>query len=329
MDLRACVFRVLAMMAVVPGGQTWSASPLARNQSEPVPVIMSTDCGTEIDDQWAVMYVAISPEIRVLGFLGNHARNGLTGAKARDAIRDVLVNRLGMTDPAPVLAGADGPLAGAETPADNEAVRFLLDKSRDFDPTRRLNVLIIGSHTDVASALLLDRSLARRIRVVMMGFERWPEGKDPWNVMNDPAAARVVLDSGVPLAVGGADVCLRDLSFTTETCRDLLSGTGSAGAWLAQSFAEFEHRFEQQDRRVWPIWDMIAPAHVVGFTRSVEHHRPGIAADLAFDHSAARGQLTWIEAVDAERLWPDFVDKLRAWDARGQSAPAAGAAARD
>lgn len=293
-----------------------AASPLARTQSEPAPVILSTDCGTEIDDQWAVIYLALSPEIRLLGFLGNHARNGLTGPKARDTIRDVLENPLGMAHHPPVLAGADGPLPHPEAPLDNEAVRFLLEQSQAFRPTHRLNVLIIGSQTDVASALLLDPSLAHRIRVVMMGFERWPDGKDPWNVMNDPAAARIVFGSGVPLVVGCAEVCRRDLSFTTEECQNLLAGTGAAGAWLTQCFAAFPSRLEHQGRHVWPIWDQIAPAYLLGFTRSVEQHRPTIAADLTFDHSSPAGQLTWIEAVDSERLWPDFVEKLRAWESR-------------
>ena len=170
----------------------------------PLPVILSTDCGTEIDDQWAVIYLAISPEFQVLGFLGNHARNELTGEKAKDTILDVLESRLDMAEPPPVFAGSDGPLEAPGQPNDNEAVRFLIEQSRAFTPTERLTVLIIGSHTDVASAILTDPSIVQRIRVIMMGIDDWPGGGDPWNVRNDPTAARVVLDSGVPLVVGNA-----------------------------------------------------------------------------------------------------------------------------
>jgi hypothetical protein len=135
-------------------------------------------------------------------------------------------------------------------------------------------------------------------------------------VRNDPQAARVVFESGVPLVVGCAEVCLRDLSLTTRECQNLLEGTGPAGAWLAKCFAEFPGRMEREGRQVWPIWDLITPAHLLGFTRTVEHHRPRLAEDLSFDHTHPQGQITWIESVESERLWADFVGNLKVWEER-------------
>jgi purine nucleosidase len=283
MLLFAMVVLTFASAAAPQGG-----SPLMRSMpegSEPLPVVLSTDCGTEIDDQWAVIYLAISRELQVLGFLGNHARNELTGEKARDTILDVLENRLEMKEHPPVFAGSDGPLSAPDKANDNEAVRFLIEQSRAFAPTERLTVLIIGSHTDVASAILAD-----------------------------PTAAGIVFDSGVPLVVGPGEVAKRHLSFTTEECQARLRDTGKAGAWLAECFAAWPHRFEEEGRRIWPIWDNITVAYLLGFTRTVVHHRPRIAEDLSFDHSDPQGQLTWIEGVDEERMWADYVGKLKAWE---------------
>ncbi len=308
----------MAVLGFVSPATPQGGSPLMRSIADgsgPLPVILSTDCGTEIDDQWAVIYLAISSEFEVLGFLGNHARNELTGQKARDTILDVLENRLEMGKHPHVLAGSDGPLEAPDKPNDNEAVRFLIEHSRAFTATERLTVLIIGSHTDVASAILTDPSIVQRIRVIMMGIDDWPGGGDPWNVKNDPAAARVVFDSGVPLVVGPGEVAKRHLSFTTEGCQELLRDTGKAGAWLAECFTEWPHRFEVEGRKIWPIWDNITVAYLLGFTRAVVHHRPRIAEDLSFDHSDPKGQLTWIEWVDEERMWEDYVGKLRAWEA--------------
>jgi len=283
-------------------------------QEEPgarLPVILSTDCGTEIDDQWQVIYLAISPEIDALGFIGNHARNALTGTKARDTILDALENRLSMADHPPVLAGSDGPIAAPDKPNDNEGVRFLVEQSKRFSPTDRLNVLIIGSHTDVASAILTDPTIVQRIRVIMMGMVGWPKGDDEWNVKNDADAARVVLESGVPLAVGCSEVCIRDLSFTTEECQALVGGIGQCGAWLAQSFAEFGGRIDYEGCKVWPIWDCATGAYLLGFAHVSEHHRPKLGPDLLFDHTNPQGQLTWITRVDTQRFWADFTAKLR------------------
>jgi inosine-uridine nucleoside N-ribohydrolase len=287
----------------------------AAAMSTRLPVILSTDCGTEIDDQWMVIHLAISPEIEPLGFIGNHARNGLTGVKARDTIIDTLENRLGMTEHAPVLAGSDGPIAAPDQPNDNEGVRFLIAQSKRFSPTDRLNVLIIGSHTDVASAILSDPTIVQRIRVIMMGMVDWPSGNDEWNVKNDPEAARVVFGSGVPLVVGCSVVCIRDLSFTTEECQALVGGLGECGAWLARSFAEFGGRLDYEGRKVWPIWDCIAGAYLLGFAHVTEYHRPAIGPDLFFDHTEAQGQVTWVTRVDTGRFWADYTAKLKAWTA--------------
>jgi len=305
----------IALGAAVPA-QAHGGSPLMqmmdRTGADPLPVLLSSDCGTEIDDQWAVLYLAISPEVRMLGYVGNHARNGLTAAKARDTILDALENRLGSRDHPPVLAGADGPLPSPEEPRGTEGARCLVEQSRAFTPTDRLNVLVIGSHTDVASAILLDPSIVTRIRVVMMGFRDWPAGGDDWNVQNDPEAARIVFRSGVPLVVGCGAVALRHLSFTTEEAQALLRDTGPAGAWLAECFAAWPERLGEGGRRVWPIWDVVTVAHLLGYTRAMPYHRPLIGPDLAFDHSAPQGQLSWIEWVDEGRVWPDFAAKLRA-----------------
>ena len=293
-------------------GATLAAQPAAAR----LPVILSSDCGTEIDDQWQVIYLAISPEIDVLGFVGNHARNSLTAAQARDTILDVLENRLGMAGHPPVLAGSDGPIASPSKPNDNEGVRFLIEQSKRFSPTERLNVLIIGSHSDVASSILADPSIVQRIRVVMMGVDGWPGGNDPWNVKNDPDAARVVFESGVPLVVGCGEVCTRDLSFTTEECRALVGDIGPCGAWLAQCFAEFGGRIDYEGRKVWPIWDCITGAYLLGFASVTEYHRPRIGPDLLFDHANPQGQLTWVTRVDTQRFWADFTAKLRAQQER-------------
>ncbi|MGQ9732870.1 MAG: nucleoside hydrolase [Candidatus Zipacnadales bacterium] len=291
-------------------------SPLARAGLSPLPVLLSTDCGTEIDDQWAVIYLTTSPELNVLGFIGNHARNGLTGTKARELVLDVLENRLSRAEHPPVFAGSDGPLTAPDRPNDNPGVRFLIEQSQSFTPLNRLNVLIIGSHTDVASAILLEPSIVQRIRVIMMGFDGWPDGYDGWNIQNDLAAARVVFESGVPLVVGAGEICKRHLSFTTEECRELLRNTGPAGEWLAQCFAEYGGRLDLDGRKVWPIWDNITVAYLLGYSRTTVYHRPRIADNLAFDHTNPAGQLTWIEWLDRDRLWADFVAKLKAASAQ-------------
>ncbi len=286
-----------------------SGAPPITVVDPPIPVVISTDCGTDIDDAWTVAYAALSPSIDLLGCIGNHAPNDITGQVAHDNVLEVLSSVLGLADPPPVAVGADGPLPQPVAPVETDGVRLLLEVSKRFTPTDRLTVLVTGSHTDLASAILLDPSIVDRMSVVMMGFDRWPEGGDGWNVKNDVPAARIVFESGVPLTVGPADVCMRRLSFTTASCEEYIGSVGPAGRWFADTFAAWPARHDGPEP-TWPIWDNIVLAHILGLTRTRQTHRPRLLDDRSFDHSDPRGNLTWIVDLDGDRHWADFRREL-------------------
>ena len=46
---------------------------LLATTSVPRPVVVTTDCGAEVDDQWALAHLALSPEIALKGVVTTHA----------------------------------------------------------------------------------------------------------------------------------------------------------------------------------------------------------------------------------------------------------------
>src|SRR5262245_27910074 len=143
----------------------------------PMPVVLSTDCGTEMDDQWALALLALSPTFHLRAVVGAHAAN-LAAPAAETAARHAreVLERIGVEKPPPVIAGSSLPVLDAATPRESEGSDLLLRAAKAFSPEQRLPVLVIGSATDVASALLMDPTLAERLDVVAMAFETWPEG---------------------------------------------------------------------------------------------------------------------------------------------------------
>ena len=75
---------------------------------------------------------------------------------------------MGMRTHPPLVAGADEPLVDTRTPRRSPAVDFLIRVSQGYGESNRLQVLNIGAITDVASAILIDPSITRRIRVLNM-----------------------------------------------------------------------------------------------------------------------------------------------------------------
>ena len=286
------------------------------------PVILSTDVGNEIDDQWAIAYLLTDAEdFEVLGIVSAQAPT-LPSPSAHYSYRvlvDEVENHLNMVEHPPLLEGSSFPLKDTKTPQRGEGADFIVNASKGFSNRRRLTVLTIGAATDVASAILEDRSITERIRVVAMGFKSWSEGGDEFNIENDPKAWQVILSSDVPVTVGCADVCRANLSLTLEQARQLISQHGPVGAWLWAEFQAWYYRFVKPLRqddfsKPWVIWDIITLAYLQGWTTQQVYPRPVLGDNLEFKPGPPGQTITWITSLDSKRLWADFLEKLDAYE---------------
>ena len=182
--------------------------------SSPQFVILDTDIGDDIDDAFALALALESPELKIVGITTEY---GDTELRAR------LVDRyLGAVDrkDIPVAAGVATPhdnvftqAAYAERePARKHAdgVSFLLDEIRKH--SGEITVIAIGPEGNLAAAIRQDAATFRKVkRVVLMGGSvyRGYDGKNgerrppdaEWNIKCDPAAAKALFSSGVPLFV--------------------------------------------------------------------------------------------------------------------------------
>jgi inosine-uridine nucleoside N-ribohydrolase len=286
---------------------------------EPTPVVVTTDCGADMDDQWALAHAALSPQLRTLAVITSFAPepHNLGSADTAQCAREAM----GVAAPLaeiPVHKGADRPLRDRMTPSPNQGVDRLLELARAFSRERRLLVLAFGPATDIASALLLDPTLAERIEVVALAFDRYPEGGDGWNVRSDIAAWQVLLDTEVPVAVVSGYTALQDLNLTRAEATTLLQGLGPRGAYLAclhgtwlDAFGEaFAHETGGPDR--WPVWDEAVVAVALGWAKKRELPRPALveSGSFAFPNVRSDAPFRWVVAVDRARLFGDLVDRL-------------------
>ena len=305
-----------AWVALLLGLAGFAPRQLPR-AAERQPVLLTTDIGAEMDDQWTLAHLALAPELELRGIVTTHSPS-LPSAEqaarvARQGLAALPLAAQRRYAALPVLAGADEALTAQQVPRRNAGVELLLREARRYvaqAPGRRLPVLLTGAATDVASALLLDPALARRIEIIAMGFDAWPGGGDSWNVKNDPRAWQVVLASGVPITVGDARVTHRYLPMTRRRATTLLAGHGSCGTYLRGVLAAWLDRDPAFCRQVtgqpdtWIIWDEVVVAQLLHLTRTVAVPRPTLGADLSFGPGPPGARpLAWITAVDSARLW--------------------------
>lgn len=285
-----------------------------------IPVILSTDVGNEIDDQWTIVYTLVNPQLEVLGIISAHAPtiSPPAGHTSYRILLEVVEHRLRMVTHPPLLEGASLPLADTKTPQASPGAKFLIETSRRFSKDKRLTVLMIGAGTDVASAILMDPTIVDRIRLVHMGFTEWPKGGDEFNVANDIKAVQVILGSDVPVVTGSARVCRESLSLSLDQAREMVSNRGPIGRWLWEEFQAWYYRFVKPLRKndfskPWIIWDNIVLAYILGMTTQETYARPRLKDDMHFAHIATGKTITWITDVDEKRMWADFFNRLDAY----------------
>jgi purine nucleosidase len=262
----------------------------------PRPIVLTTDCGADMDDQWALAHLVLTPEFDVRAIVtthtGKHQILAAPAAETSARIAREVLDHMPLGQRPVVIPGSSVALT-SRTSIRNAGVERIISESRAFNRERRLTVLVIGAATDTASALLTDRSLANRIEII------------------------AILDSQVPVTVGDETVVKRDLSMTSERAHTILDPAGDPGHYLAGLFDKWVPKNRDivvqvtGDEKLWGVWDEVVVAHMLGMTKTERHARPKLRADLSFDQSAKHGTITWVTAIEGGRLWADLADRLQ------------------
>jgi purine nucleosidase len=185
----------------------------AFGQTGRIKVILDTDIGTDIDDAWALAFVALHPSFDTLGVTITDAD---TPARAKVACK--LLYRAGK--PAiPVAVGRktlppdnriDHQFSWAEDftiykPASKAAADFIVDTAKKYPGD--VVLLAVGPLQNVADALRKEPNLGKYLkRVVLMSGNVYSRaGNQPvipeWNVVASTKDAQVVYSAGLPLTI--------------------------------------------------------------------------------------------------------------------------------
>lgn len=277
-----------------------------QHPREAVPVVLVTDCGVDIDDQWAIAHAVLTPMIDVRAILTTHAP-GMGEQSAQitaQCVRTVLAKFPPTRVRPPIITGASTALVDEKTPTASFAVAALRALAKTYTPERPLHVVLIAPATDVASALLLEPAIAPRMVVHAMAFDTAQNENAELNARNDVAAWQALYASHVPISIGGGDTSKRSLMMTREEALATLGGTPvgdylveTFDAWLA-THGELVAKVAQRSD-AWPVWDEIAIADVLTLATTEERPRPNTLPS----ESPQQNTIRWVVDVDKKQLW--------------------------
>ena len=228
-----------------------------------VDMVLDTDAYNEIDDQFAIAYALKATEkLNVKALYAapfyNDRSSGPADGMERSYQEIYKLLRL-MNMEYPVYRGADRYLPDEKTPVVSDAARHMAALAKEYSPENPLYVVAIGAITNVASALLLDSTIADNIVVVWLGGNglEWHDNME-FNCRQDVASARVVYDSGAPLVILPCMGVVSAFITTEPEMNYWLKGKNPLCDYLVEHTVEAANEYAKG--KVWsrPIWDVTA-----------------------------------------------------------------------
>ncbi len=276
-------------------------------------IVVDTDTYNEIDDQFAVAYALLSPErVAVEALYAAPFHNDRSDGPEDGMLRSHdellrVVDRVGGYD-GPILRGSRRFLPDATTAVESDAAEDLVRRARAGDDP--LHVVAIGALTNVASALLLDPSIAERIVVAWLGGQptSWHTA-DEFNLSGDPHAARILFDCGVPFVHVPCLNVAEHLRTSQAEIDRFVRPCGPIGAYLAEIFDAY---LPEHFARTRPIWDLAPLAWLVDpdVVRTVMRPSPILTSELTWSHDPRRHPILEAIGLDRDRIFADLFAKL-------------------
>ena len=234
--------------------------------------ILDTDAYNEIDDQFAITYAMLADNINVLAMTAAPFLNFRvqSAAEGMEKSYEELLRVNEMIDPdkkmnVPCYRGSETYMPSLITPVQSEAAENIIRIIKETDGI--VYVAVIGCYTNVASALLMDPSIADKMVVLMVGSNCFECGTcNEFNLEQDRYAARIIFECGVPVIVLPAFGGTERLTATLGEVFYFLRGkAGKIGDYLCDIFAREEGQPEEVENGVYRstqrvIWDLASVA---------------------------------------------------------------------
>lgn len=288
-----------------------------------VAAILDTDAFNEIDDQFAIAYMIRSEEkFDVKGICAAPFYNAKSDTpadgmqKSYDEILKLLhlLNRDSMKPR--VFLGSDTYLPSETEAVDSDAARFIVKTAQSYTPENPLYIVAIGAITNVASAILLDRTICDKCVVVWLGGNglHMPHNRE-FNLMQDVSAARVVFESGIPLVQMPCDGVVDRLTTTRWELEHWLSGRDELCDYLVKTTVDEAESYasgKPWSRVIWDVcpvaWFFNESGHFMK-TRMIPTPIPGY--DNHYESGTHEHKMSYVYHIDRDAIFEHMFRKLR------------------
>ena len=285
----------------------------------PHDVVLDTDTYNEVDDQFALAHLLLSPEtinleaVYAAPFFNKRSSGPAEGMEKSYEEIHRLLDLVKPERVPPVFRGSTRYMADATTPVESDVVTDLIERAM-APRTKKLHVLAIGAATNIASALLAEPAIAEKIVVVWLGGHgpRCRDAKE-FNLEQDIHASRVLLNTEVPFVLLPCFPVVSHIITTVAELEAHLEPHSKLGAYLTNIVRDY-HGNPPAWSKV--IWDIAASAWMINpdWVRTETLPSPVLLDDLTWESPVPAGRRSIEIAYQVKRdaIFGDFFAKARA-----------------
>jgi len=283
---------------------------------KPVRMVLDTDTYNEIDDQFALVYSLISPELDVRAvyaapFKNSRSKGPKDGMeKSYEEILRIL-NKLDKSPDGFAFKGSSSYLTDIKNPEKSPAALDLVSRASKSSSKDPLYVVAVGAITNVSNAILIDPTIIDKIVVVWLGGNghHWPHQRE-FNFMQDLNASRIIFDCGVPFVQLACTPVVTHFATTVPEMERYVGGRGPIGDYLLKIFTDY-----RKDHFGWSkvLWDMTAVAWIIDdrWLPSDLVHSPIVTDNYTLSFDESRHLIRTVKFVNRDPIFRDFFTKLQ------------------
>ncbi|MBR5538480.1 MAG: nucleoside hydrolase [Clostridia bacterium] len=290
--------------------------------SKKVDVVLDTDAYNEIDDQFAIAYLIKNKEklntVKIYAapfFLKPHNKKSESPKDGMEKSYNEILKVLSlMGENVPVLRGSDAFLSDEKTPVISDAAKDLASLAMKYSPENPLYVVAIGAITNVASAILVNPDICENIVVVWLGGHALHyHDTAEFNMVQDVAAARVVMSSGAPLVILPCAGVVSGFTISKPELEYWFVGKNPLATYLAENAIEEADGYALGKPWTRVIWDVTAVAWLLNdnncFMRSRKIETP-IPSYKCIYNEKNENVCEYVYSIKRDRLMRDLIDKI-------------------
>lgn len=282
-----------------------------------VSMVLDTDTYNEIDDQFALVYALLSKEsfkleaVYAAPFSNNRADNPTLGMELsyEEILR--ILEKMKVEPQNFAFKGSKNYLDQDLNPESSPAAEDLVKRALNHSPENPLYVVPVGAITNIANAILLKPEITKNIVVIWLGgnAHNWPNTSE-FNMMQDKAAANVILDSGVPFVQYPCAGVVSSFYTTVPEMAEYLKGHNEISDYLLEIFKDYH-----KDHFAWSkvLWDMTAVTYLINrdWTPSQLVHAPRVSEFDTYSFDNNRHLIRMVYQIHRDPIMKDFFTKLQ------------------